>query len=755
MIPGAPNPLMWGQGDPLDELGVIARSVRHRRSAGAYWSRVVSTAPTDVNKGTVSVWVKRGLLLATQRIFSSDILSSYYTDFGFTSGDQLYTNDGVASTVTFSPIRRDPNAWAHLVLQIDLTQTGLLKFRAYVDGVEQSSSGTAPTINRWLNSGGTHRIGCDYALGTSLDGCLAHFCAVDGYVVPPSAFGTKHPITAQWRPKSKSAVRAAVSAASPGGVRNGWGANGFFLPFDDISSLTNLGYDRSQSDTDTTGNNWTATNISLTVGSTYDSMVDTPTNNFATLNPLDKVAGTGALSDGNLTFTYSSTGTVCRATQSAKAGQLWAEMKVAAVGTNVNFGLFGSGVDLASTAASIYYRSDGQKVVNGVASAYGATYTTGDVIAAAPNYDAGTVTFYKQTGGAGAFVSQGTISYSLSAGYAFAVYNAAGSVVNLNFGQQGFGYVAQHGALPAEFKAQCTKNLPIKPPVMKSSNAFVARIDTGANILATLAAAESWANYVRIVKRRDSGEGWRWMFSDDAGNYLDSSNTAGKAAVPSFTGSSYVGYSLKVSALSGVATGRLTHVNGVADTVTDGLGSSRKAVFLKNESTGSWYFYHPDLTAGKLLYLEQTAGETTDATLSSISANSFVVAAALASGTYRWLAIVEIPGLIRISKFVGNGLADGAFAFADMPQMMLIKGTSSATNSLMIDAVRNPNNPGTLGSQPNGANSEAADSVSGLSFDLVSNGLKCRGTRGDLNGTGIVFPFISFSAFTFRYANAR
>ena len=52
-------------------------------------------------------------------------------------------------------------------------------------------------------------------------------------------------------------------------------------------------------------NTWTVNNISLTAGTTYDSMTDVPTltdedtANFATLNPLDNNGV--ALTEGNLT----------------------------------------------------------------------------------------------------------------------------------------------------------------------------------------------------------------------------------------------------------------------------------------------------------------------------------------------------------------------------------------------------------------------------------------------------------------------
>ena len=51
-----------------------------------------------------------------------------------------------------------------------------------------------------------------------------------------------------------------------------YGTNGFYLDFEDTSSVAALGTDSSGN-----SNTWTVNNISLTAGTTYDSMTDVPT----------------------------------------------------------------------------------------------------------------------------------------------------------------------------------------------------------------------------------------------------------------------------------------------------------------------------------------------------------------------------------------------------------------------------------------------------------------------------------------------
>jgi hypothetical protein len=188
-------------------------------------------------------------------------------------------------------------------------------------------------------------------------------------------------------------------------------------------------------------NNWTPNNISLTAGSTYDSLTDVPTltsttvANYAVINPLGNVIGAQAtLSNGNLTAT-SSGNTWWNSTITLLApGKFYCEYTPASVTNTPYLGLASTGLDGTS------YISDGRIFVNGSLVTTVATYTTGDVIACA--YDtAGTVTFYKNN------TSVYSGSYAYRANLFFSGFvNVA--TVSVNFGQQPFVYTAPSGFLP-------------------------------------------------------------------------------------------------------------------------------------------------------------------------------------------------------------------------------------------------------------------------------------------------------------------
>lgn len=767
MIPGNPHPLLMSGGvDPIDNLGVILKSLRTRKAASGNLSRTPGVAGNR-KTWTFNAWVKRSAVSNSNgSLFCSNNAGNQaYSNLTFDSNSKIYYLEGTTAPsnpllTTSNAQYRDVAGHMNVHVMFDTTNaTASLRFRVFINGAEitMNNAATLPlNYDSNVNNTQLHTLCANPNGGGGgyMDAYLSNVALVDGKALLPTAFGQFHPMTGEWRPNSLAGIRAAV--ATGGGSRNGWGTCGFLLPFDNPANTTTIGYDRSQSDTDTTGNNWTANNISVTAGSTYDSMTDTPTADFCTLNELlpINILTNGYYpilpTDGALKVTGSSSppANFQNGTQIIKF-KTYYEMLVGTVGA----GTFYIGIQDPKTGTGYFYQQDGAKNLAGVSSAYGAAYTAGDRVAVCVDPVNRTLEFFKQTGGAGAFASQGVIATAFPSGdYVPFFYASNGTTLTVDFGQQGFA----NTSIPSGALALNTKNLPIPTngAVIKPSTAFVTVTDSGANVQTTLANARAgWTNYIEIFKRRDASEGWRWRFSDDPGYALESNNTNAKIAFPALTGTSYLGEAIKVAVGNGVATGRLTHVNGVADTVTDGLGNVRKMVMLRNEAGGNWFVYHPELTAGKLLYLNLQNAETTDATLSNILANSFVVAAALASGTYRWIAFAEVEGFLKLWRYTGNGNADGPF-HNDMltPNSVWWKDADTGTNNWHThDIARDPYNQSNANLMFN--LSDAESSQHGM--DLISNGGKIRNSASGSNLNGTKQIGVSFAVFPFRYANAR
>jgi hypothetical protein len=427
-----------GAGGSADYL--LAKSLRFRSSASAYLDRTPAVAGNQ-KTWTWSGWVKRGTLGSAQAIFAEAVIgyATYFTLFFESDNTIGFDGDFAGTRVSrkTASVFRDPSAWYHVVLVLDTTQaTDTNRVLMYVNGVINSFStvinGTWPAQNNngGVNAAQTHNIGrrpIDNDRYCDLD--LAEINFVDGQALAPTAFGA-YSIYNQWLPIKYAGT---------------YGTNGFYLPFTNTTSTSTLVADSSGN-----ANNWTPNNISLTAGSTYDSLTDVPTltsttvANYAVLNPLDSGR---TLSNGNLTYAAAASG-ITKATIGVSTGKWYWEFT--AGNTECIVGL--CAITLPSTTAWIgsssggwgYFGQTGNKYVGGAGATYGLSYTTNDVIGVAFDATNGTLTFYKNG------ASQGTAFTGITGSvYCPAngnnVLNDSGS---LNFGQQPFVYTAPSGFLP-------------------------------------------------------------------------------------------------------------------------------------------------------------------------------------------------------------------------------------------------------------------------------------------------------------------
>ena len=157
---------------------------------------------------------------------------------------------------------------------------------------------------------------------------IAEYHFVDGSSIRSFIFSETDPITGQWNPKKYT---------------GSYGTNGFYLNFSDNSgtTATTLGKDSSGN-----GNNFTPNNFSVSAGEGNDSLEDTPTNNFPTINPLD--GGTNALlTNGNLTFKPNSSNSgnfnVFYSTFSMRSGKWYFEVLIVNENSGSNSIQFGIG----------------------------------------------------------------------------------------------------------------------------------------------------------------------------------------------------------------------------------------------------------------------------------------------------------------------------------------------------------------------------------------------------------------------------
>ncbi len=450
----------------------IENSLRFDDSSSSRLSPTSSFGtPTNTDIATISVWVKRADLSGVnQQIVggydgSSGTASSIYFD---TSNRLHVAFGGGSGALTTNAVFRDTSSWYHIHVLFDSTQsTSTDRCKIYVNGqqITSFSSSSYPNQNQdnhFFSSGTNHRIGSNFNnSGNFFDGYMAEFNGIDGTALDPTNFGeTKSGV---WIPKDTSGLT--------------FGNNGYRLQFGDSSAIGD--------DTSGNGNDWTATGLSA-----HDVVPDSPTNNFATLNPqIGRALSTYVdPRHGNLEVDTANSGRgTTFSTMAMPTGtgeKYYAEYRYRADDGLMRVGIISvdqandyletNNFDSPTTDNVSYTSSTGKIAVNGAQQEVVATYSAGDVIGMAVDLENGTIQFSKNGSNVGSAVSQSFISSNEMLFAAGDSSNSKDIRYSANFGQDSTfagdetaatntdtnGIGAFHSAVPSGFKALCAKNLP-------------------------------------------------------------------------------------------------------------------------------------------------------------------------------------------------------------------------------------------------------------------------------------------------------
>ena len=782
----------------------INNSLRFRSSASAYLSRTFSASGTTA---TFSVWVKRGALGSYQTIFGWSNLSN--TSFGIdlnldTLAFYSYSSAFILNLVT-TQVLRDPSAWYHIVCVIDTTQaTAANRAKIYINGsqVTALSTATYPAQNTSLNlaTSTSWSIGRVASATTHYDGYMAEWNFIDGQALTPSSFGETDTTTGSWKPKAYTGT---------------YGTNGFYLKFSDIATTSGsnagLGKDFSGN-----SNYWTTNNISVTSGTTYDAMTDSPTNtsatvaNYCVMNPLNKLSA-ATTSNGNLNVqTSGSSGATINGTFGVSSGKWYWETILNAATDATIFGIdeiteLPSYPGVSSTSYS-YYPVSALKINNAVQTSYGVTATTNDVIGCALDMDNGKIWWSKN----GTWMASGDPVAGTNAAFTGITGTktpavgdgSSGSNVNVeyNFGQRPFSYTP-----PTGYKALNTYNLP--DSTIKKGNLYMdASLWTGNGASnRTITNTAGFKPDLVWTKGRNTAS-WNHFLNDSVRgfpNYLISSSTGAEgttspaivssAASNGFViqangnsnnnGDTYVGWQWQAGqgTTSNITVNQYGSTPSIASTVSvnttagfsvvtwantstnatigHGLGVAPKMIIAKNRTgtADSWLVYHSALGATKFLRLESTAAEATNIVVWNNTAPTstvFSIGTGLVTGNFVAYCWAEIAGFSKFGSYTGNGSADGPFVFTNfLPRWVLIKQSSSAGNSWqLIDTARETTNPDDTVLFPNLSNAEGTGNAT---LDFLSNGFKVRTTDGTVNTSSSTYIYAAFAENPFKNANAR
>ncbi len=495
------DPIRIGASGAADTAFTVDRSLRFNPADITNLERTFGSA-SNRRTWTFSFWTKRCGLGRTTDIFSpyrggegTQESRLYFQD---TDKLRIYDSGGLSGypIVSTAAVFRDTNAWYHFVVAVDTTQsTASNRVKMYANGVLQELDDTTyGNQNQQLgwNNNHIHRVGAyGYTAQGSLsssninDGYLAEINFIDGQQLTPSSFGETNSDTGQWVPIDTSGLT--------------FGTNGFYLKFADNSgtTATTLGKDSSGN-----GNNFTPNNFSVAAGEGNDSVTDTPTNNFCTLNPLDRAAAI-TTQNGNLQIANASTGNYngIRASFGSKTGKYYWEIKFPNTGYITGIGIARADGQIDNGNQPIYrivlglgswfasYNSDNvNSYVNAnPTSDYGnwsgaSNYSANDIYMIAVDFDAGKIWWGKNGSW---FNNSGTANpstgtdprHTFTVGNQWFPYSQEGDSSSCNqsynFGQQGFAYTP-----PSGFVELSSANLP-DPTILLPNKHFATFTYTG------------------------------------------------------------------------------------------------------------------------------------------------------------------------------------------------------------------------------------------------------------------------------------
>jgi hypothetical protein len=756
-------------------------------AGGAQMYRLALTGtPTNDKKATISAWVKRATLGYNQTIaYSGDPNGSTFEGLRFNTNDTiLFSQASSVYTLTTTQVFRDVGAWYHIVAEID-TANGTAADRAnlYVNGEKVTSFSTAtyPSLNyvtNWTASSasiahtwGTNGIPAAGPSSQLFAGYMAEMYVLDGEKAGPTAFGEFND-SGVWIPKAYSGA---------------FGNNGYHQTGENASALGE----------DFSANNLDFTTVAL---ATTDQMLDTPTDNFCTLNAVDKATQV-VLADGNLQYGLSSNSyTAVRGTFGISSGKWYWEMSTVS-GMAVNTCYMGIATNASNLQVSnapgdgttyTYISYTGNKAYTS-GSAYGTAWNTnGRVIGVALDLDAGKIWWSRdgvwQASGDPAAGTNEAFSGITGTWHPYVVFNDTSPNLLFNFGQSAFTYTP-----PTGFNTLSTANLPT-PSITDGSAYFQPTLYTGTG--SSLAVTQSGnstfqPDWVWIKGRSGATEHvltdavrgvTKELSSNDTGaeetvaqgltTFGSAGFTVGTDGSYNTSSATYVGWQWKANGAGSSNTDGTISSTVSADTtsgfsivryagnlsttgsatVGHGLGIAPSVVISKSlDSTagdsGAWAVQHTSLPASNILRLNTTAAtsdKSGNGTLSSPTSTVFYTnyteGLNVTGNDYIAYCFAEVEGFSSIGSYTGNGSAtDGPFVYTGFrPAFVMTKRIDSTSDWTIEDTTRSTFN---LVENALFPNLNIAEDTTGDRMDILSNGFKLRTTAQPNVGTLIYMAF--------------
>ena len=351
----------------------VANSCRFNDGDSAYMHKTPGSSGNQ-RKFTFSTWFKLGnstewlTLFATGADASNRFVILRHNESSNNSQIKIdaKTSDSQTIELRTNAAFRDPAAWMHLVVAVDTEQsTSTDRVKVYINGTQITSFNQttypAEDHDTEVNKAAEHRVGRYNAGDNYFDGYLAETVFIDGTQYAASDFGEfDEDSPTIWKPKDVSGLT--------------FGTNGFYLDFEDSA---NLGNDANG------GTDLTEVNLAAT-----DQMTDTPTLNYAVMNPLDNYYAGSTFSEGNLKIVTVASGSAYMVgTIGVSSGKWYWEVKAVSYTTGAEYCAIGvsrtqiTGTSQLGANSNDYgFGNTGTQNSGGSSSSYGSSYANNDII---------------------------------------------------------------------------------------------------------------------------------------------------------------------------------------------------------------------------------------------------------------------------------------------------------------------------------------------------------------------------------------
>jgi hypothetical protein len=749
----------------------IEQSLRFNSADSAYLNRTPASAGNRKTY-TLSAWVKICVFGNSLRIFeagtsnSTDRTLLYFSSNKF----QFFTETGnvVKGELSTNAVFRDPSAWYHVVWAVDTANTSV---KIYVNGVEQTLTTTTAVANEntYVNATNVHYI--SQALTTTsgyLDGYLAEVNFIDGSALDPTDFG-EFDNNGVWRPIEYE-----------GG---NYGTTGFYLKFDP-SATNGIGHDHSGN-----GNNFTASGFT-TSGTGTDVMSDTPTANYATINPLETFNGrfSNAPTNGNLEISIPSDVTLLRNYAGMHAsivvpttGKYYFEFEASqqytrfvavdveysySVSTGDDYALTNKKSVIFSVFDGNYYYDGG---ANSTASGHGGNSApSGDIYGVAIDLGNGTLQV-DLNGTAGTELDISDWAGGSARVAAFVDSSGSSGTIKYNFGQREFAYPPGTSSATGYFNTvtytgngstQSITGVGFQPDLV-----WIKTRSIGSN--------HSWYDVLRGTDKVIGSSATDAEITDGSvtptatGFTLGSENTTFGST--NFSGATYVAWcwkaggtassntdgdidsSVSASTDAGFSVFTYTGNGGTDQTVGHGLGVTPSFCIVKSRGSNSWYIRHNSLGSNKNLNFNSSGavvpggggliGDLSSISTITLKSGSTNADNINANGTnyiaYCW---ADKDGVTKTGTYTGNGSDPGNISVdcGFKPAMVMVKGDATASWQI-IDNERGEDTALFPDS------SAAENSRSDRKILLTQSGFIVQGNDGNINSSGVNYYFIAFA----------